>query len=208
VLYGSAASGEFSAKRSNINILVVLDDAGVDNLSRARSLLNSRKHGRINPVFVSEEFLKSSADVFPIEFLDMKENYTLLRGADSLKDLAIDGKNLRFQCEHELKAAIINLKRLCLKGPSAGLEGALLGAATSAMHILRSFLKSKGAAPRYGKEAALDEIERALNLEMAALRRLLEAKRLAVRLGRKETDLLSRAFVRELEAAAAVIDRS
>ena len=34
ILYGSAASGEFTGRYSNINLLIVLDDTSLDNLNK------------------------------------------------------------------------------------------------------------------------------------------------------------------------------
>ena len=57
----------------------------------------------INPVFFTEDYIIRSTDVFPIEFLDMKENHVTLYGKDLFEAIAVDTKNLRFQCEQEIK---------------------------------------------------------------------------------------------------------
>jgi len=108
ILYGSAASGEYVSKHSNLNILVVLKNTQQNELIKAVKLV--KKFGTINPLFLTEDYIASSTDVFPIEFLDMQENYSLLFGKDVLKSINIDISNLRFQCEQELKSKLINLK--------------------------------------------------------------------------------------------------
>ena len=113
-LYGSAASGEFSTGHSNINLAVVLNDTSLSNLSKIAPILNKNKFRLLNVLFFTEDCIKSSADVFPVEFLDIKENHNILCGKDIVADLPIDIKNLRFQCEQELKSKIINIKKIYL----------------------------------------------------------------------------------------------
>ena len=109
ILYGSAASGEFSARHSNVNIAVILRDTSLANLSRIAPLLNKYKFRPLKVIFFTEIYIKNSADVFPIEFLDIKENHKILYGSDLLAGLKIDIKNLRFQCEQELKSKILSV---------------------------------------------------------------------------------------------------
>jgi len=119
ILYGSAASGEYSSANSNVNLAVVLDDSGLANIARAARLVNKRKFRLVKPVFFTEKYIASSTDVFPLEFLDMKENNIVLYGKDLLKDVRVDEKNLRFQCEQELKSKLINIKTAYLDHRSA-----------------------------------------------------------------------------------------
>ncbi|MDD5496575.1 MAG: nucleotidyltransferase domain-containing protein, partial [Candidatus Omnitrophica bacterium] len=118
VLYGSAASGKFSERYSNLNLLIVLDDASPENLKKIAPLLNTKRFRAFNMIVLTEEFILSSTDVFPIDFLDMKEKHVLLYGRDLLSGLEIDISNLRFQCEHELKSHLISMKRTYLHGQS------------------------------------------------------------------------------------------
>ena len=96
ILYGSAASGEFADRQSNLNLLVVLDNAGLDNLSKVSRVINGRKFQLLRPLFFTEEYIRGSLDVFPIEFLDIKENFAVLYGKENLSDLPVDTINLNF----------------------------------------------------------------------------------------------------------------
>ncbi len=147
-LYGSAAAisnsrAEFIPAYSNLNILVLLKSTAPLELKKATRIVNKFK--KITSLFLTEEYILSSTDVFPIEFLDMQENYILLYGKDFLKDLRIDLKNLRFQCEHELKAKLLSLKQLYLglNNHPALLKEPLFRLFTSTLHILRNVLRLK-----------------------------------------------------------------
>ena len=160
ILYGSAASGEFIDRHSNLNLLVVLKDTSLQNLKKASGFINRRKFAFVHPLFLTEEYIKSSSDVFPIEFLDMKENYRLLYGRDILAGVAIDTRNLRFQCEQELKSKLIVLRQMYLRRnkDSAGLRALLFKSFNSVMHILRNVLRLKGKEPAYLKQDILQDV--------------------------------------------------
>ena len=87
IVYGSAASGEFIDEHSDVNLLVVLDDDSLANLEKVSVLVNQKKFSRFIPVFFTQNYIKASSDVFPIEFLDMQENYALIFGKDVLQVL-------------------------------------------------------------------------------------------------------------------------
>ena len=168
VLYGSAAAGEFIENHSNVNILIVLHTTDLSTLELSRKLVHKCLASRIEPLFLSREFLLNSGDVFPIEFLDMKENHDCLYGEDILKDINVDLANLRFQCEQELKSKIILLKQQYLKiNPQDRTSlGLLLSKnVTSAMHIFRNLIRLKGQPPSYIREEILKEMFDAMQIQ-------------------------------------------
>jgi predicted nucleotidyltransferase len=208
ILYGSAASGEFTAGHSNIDLLVILKDTSLENLAKIVKMVNAPKFRIFNPIFFTEEYIGSSIDVFPIEFLDMKENHSLIYGKDVLKNLNIDMRNLRFQCEHELKAILINIKRLYLNNRAKNAISALMFKSfTSGMHLLRNILRLKGKTPPYAKEELIKELERELELDEAIFRRVYSLKKGNIRLTYKEVEDLFFSLAEELEKAVNIIDR-
>src|SRR5712692_3767553 len=73
VLYGSAAEGEFHPEYSDLNLLCVLRDASFASLSKIAGVVEwwrGKKHHP--PLVLRASELKTSADVFSIEFVDMK----------------------------------------------------------------------------------------------------------------------------------------
>ncbi len=209
ILYGSAASGEFTDKHSNLNILAVLKNADPENLKKASGLINKRRFGLINPLFFTEDYIRSSTDVFPIEFLDMKENYTVLAGRDTLKDVPVDTRNLRFQCEQELKAKLIALRQLYLRRnrDSAALCVFLFKSFTSITHILRNVLRIKGKQPPYLKQDILKDIAAEFQIDRNAWEKILAARNKQIRLNAKEIEQLFIDFVRDLEKIINFVDK-
>jgi hypothetical protein len=111
VLYGSAVSHEYSPGRSDINFALFLKD---NSISRLRNCVETQKRwsrkGVSVPLFLTREYIKSSLDTFPIEFLDMQSCYRLLYGEDILSTIEIEKGYLRLQCERELKGVMLHLR--------------------------------------------------------------------------------------------------
>lgn len=207
IIYGSAASGEFLNRHSNINLLIVLKNTGLENLDKVSAIINSYKFRMFNPVFITEEYLRDSSDVFPIEFLDMKENYLVSLGKDVLKDLVIDPKNLRFQCEQELKAKLLNLKTVFLRNKnSPALRNILFKAVTSTLHVARNLLRLRGKTPPYKKEEILQSLVKEFSVGTGAASRILEIKNKNLKLNYRETERLFFDFAAELEKIADLTD--
>jgi predicted nucleotidyltransferase len=207
ILYGSAASGEFVNKQSNLNLLVVLKDTDLENLKKSIGLV--KRFGMFNPLFLTEDYIHQSTDIFPIEFLDMKENYRILYGKDVLSVLNIDSSNLRFQCEQELKAKLLNLRQiyLAIHKDNTSLRSLLLKSFTSVLHILRNVLRLKGKAPVYRKEDILKDIALEFPVDIAIWRRILSVKNERLRLSGKETEDLFFGFTRDLEKIVEIVDK-
>ena len=66
---------------------------------------------------MSADEMRRSADVFSIEFLDMRRHYRLLWGEDVLKTLEIPMRLHRAQVEYELREKTILLRQRLLMAP-------------------------------------------------------------------------------------------
>src|SRR6202521_4450733 len=115
ILYGSAASGAYIADYSDVNLLCVLGEtsfAAIEALAPA--IEGWGKQNQRAPLLMSAEEMRRSADVFSIEFLDMRRNYRLLWGEDVLKTLEIPMRLHRAQVEYELREKTILLRQRLL----------------------------------------------------------------------------------------------
>ncbi|MFH1874070.1 MAG: hypothetical protein ABH859_02665 [Pseudomonadota bacterium] len=111
VLYGSAASTDFSKKLSDYNTIVVLKDPAPANLAKSGKLIRKWiKKGNPVPLFFDPKHIERSLDVFPLEFLDIKDRHKVLIGHDPFENIKVDFSNLRHQCETELKGKLLYLR--------------------------------------------------------------------------------------------------
>src|SRR3981081_1245226 len=124
-LYGSAASGDYIADYSDVNLLCVLGEtsfAAIEALAPAIEWWGKQKH-RL-PLLMSAEEMRRSADVFSIEFLDMRRNYRVLWGEDVLKTLEIPMRLHRAPVEYAVREKTILLAEgLLLSRSEQGKEG-------------------------------------------------------------------------------------
>ncbi|MGI8812899.1 MAG: hypothetical protein ACR2IH_10315 [Pyrinomonadaceae bacterium] len=112
ILYGSAAAGDFVASRSDYNILIALQRITPQDLRNAHASVREwQKMGHPVPVYFTVSELQNSADVFPIEFLQMETARKVIFGKDVLEGLTISDESLRHQVEYELRSKLIRLRR-------------------------------------------------------------------------------------------------
>jgi hypothetical protein len=128
LLYGSAARGEYRSATSDLNLLVVLKDLELVQLTRAATLTRGWvESGNPPPLLMSAEEWWSSADVFPIEYTDIRDAHRVLHGVDPFAKMRIRREHLRLQLEHEIRSKKIQLREGILVGASdPSLMGRLL----------------------------------------------------------------------------------
>jgi hypothetical protein len=111
VLYGSAAAGDFVPESSNYNVLAVIDGLGLAELDAlAKPVAKWTKAGHRPPLLFARGQLQSTADVFPIELLDMQQSHRVLFGDDPLAGITIKPECLRLQLERELNEKLLTLR--------------------------------------------------------------------------------------------------
>jgi len=207
ILYGSGSSAEFVLNHSNLNFLIVLHNFNPATLKKAEKIVNSFPH--FEPLFLTQANINSSLDIFPIEFLDMKENYKVIYGQDILRNLSIDIKNLRFQCEQELRIKLIALRQLYCKSSSHKrlLLSVLLKTYTSVLHILRNVLRLTGKPAPYKKDLIIHELSRTLSINVSVWQRILAIKNNSEKIALKDIDGLYAQFIEELDKWVEFVDK-
>lgn len=209
ILYGSAASGEYVKGKSNINCLVLLKQVTLAELKKCRKHLHQwRKNAIVVPLFLDPAYLRSSTDVFPIEFLDMKERYRLLYGQDFLRDMEVSLGNLRFQCEQELKGKVLRLRQLYLEKADSieALKSLMTKSISSFTVLFKALLRLKGVLAPQSTEDVLARLSE-LGLPKEALTRVSRLKREDTKLRRDELDLLFGQYLDEVQAAVNFVDQ-
>jgi len=86
VLYGSAARADWVPGRSDVNLLVLLDDTSPNALRRLTPAVTAwHTKGFAPPLIMGLDEWQRSADVFPIEIADMQAAHRVLCGADPVQ---------------------------------------------------------------------------------------------------------------------------
>jgi predicted nucleotidyltransferase len=163
ILFGSSVSGEFQAKHSHLDILCVIERSDVSQIDALQPAIEwwIRKNNPEPRVFTAEE-LRRSADVFPIELLDMKERHRVLFGEDVLAQLSVPLRYHKLQVERELRTNSLRLRQAFLvapKKPKARL-GIMVSSVSSFVALFRHALIALGEPPAASKRDAIDRMAR------------------------------------------------
>ncbi len=111
VLYGSAARSDFVPGRSDLNFLLLVDDAGLDRLLALGGYTKKWSKRHVSPpVIMKPGMLERALDSYPLEFLGMKAAYEVVFGEDPLAGLEFDPRDVRLQCERELRGKLLLLR--------------------------------------------------------------------------------------------------
>ncbi|MFZ0429247.1 MAG: nucleotidyltransferase domain-containing protein [Acidobacteriota bacterium] len=144
ILYGSAAAGDYLAEGSDFNILVALERLGLEELDALVPITEKWvKEGNPPPLLFTKDRFERSADVFPIEILDIKESHRVLSGEDIVAELDVSRENLRLQLEHELKGKLIQLRAafLVTKRDSGRIVALMVDSLSSFLVLARAALR-------------------------------------------------------------------
>lgn len=143
VLYGSAARGDYIPGRSDINVMLIVDQLRPQALrSLGKAFTGWRKTSREPPLVMSRAEWNRATDVFPIEITDMQTAYRVLRGADPLHGVQVDRADLRKALEREFRGKLVRLHQgYAAYAPDPGALGALgLQSAATILVLLRGVL--------------------------------------------------------------------
>jgi len=179
VLYGSAAMGDWHEKRSDLNVLCVLDRLTPEELAHSEAVFRWwREQGNPPPLLLTAEEVQNSTDCFPMEFRDMQEHRRILYGTDVIKDLTVDNCFYRAEVEHELRAKQIRLRQKgaeLLHNPERLLT--LLTDSISTFCVLaRHALVLSGNPPQWTKKEIVAALERTTGRSFSAVNEILSLR--------------------------------
>lgn len=179
VVYGSAVAAPGNARKSDYQLLIITRQLTAANLRHVRSALHWwTVQGFALPVFFTADEFKTSLDVFPIEFRQMKRAYKVLHGEDLLAGVEISQANLRHETEFELRGKLLRLRSLSIQaGESASdLTRLMTESIVSFVRFLRPLLELLGEEPPLGRLATAKHIGERLKIDTSPLVRVLNLR--------------------------------
>ena len=111
-LIGAIAGGTFDATRHSIRSVLVLKTIDLEMLRRFSE--HGPKLGKrfiAAPLIMTDEYIKTSLDTFPLELLEISQRHVTVFGEDPFADMTFDDSHIRLQCERELKTVLISLRQ-------------------------------------------------------------------------------------------------
>ena len=207
--YGSATGPDFIPGRSDVNLVVVVEKLGGAVLT---SLLETVKWGRKRriaaPLLLTPEYVETSLDVFPIEFVEIRESQALLAGEDFFGMLEAKPLEMRLECESQLKAAVLRTRQAYLEiGMNRkGAEEVLHASLTSLIPVMRAMLRLKGEAVPRMKADVLKAVGRVFGVDCGRLESVLKDKTGDEKIGDRQAHEVLALYVEDIEKLAAAID--
>ncbi len=209
ILYGSGAGPDYRPGRSDINFLIVLGEEGITSLDRAfKTVERWRKRRVAVPLFVTEEYVARSLDVFPVEYLGMQRRHILVHGKDVLADLVFEPRHIRLQCEREIKGKLLHLREGFLRtgGKESGLKELISVSLPAFWAIFEGLLFLKGEDVPGGRAELVRSACASMDLDAALFQELLGVRGETIRPGKERLMDLFRAYMEEIRKLARTVD--
>ena len=211
-LTGEAASPAYRPRKSELTTVVVISEINASVLRTVRGKI--RAWGRLRlatPLLMDSLYIETSRDVFPIEFLDLRERHRLLFGeVDPFADLAIDVEHLRLEVEEQLRGKMLHLWEAYLEtaGSRRQLRRLLLETPASFAPILRGLLHLRQMAGQAGAPSGdlLADVEGAVGVTLPVFRRLLAVQHGDAALGTSEHEEVFEGYLAEVRRLVRVSD--
>jgi predicted nucleotidyltransferase len=180
VLYGSAARGDFHEGHSDLNVLCTLPVVGVKQLTALAPVVKwwTASEKQPTPLFFTADELRSAADVFAVELLDIQKEHRVLHGDDIFANLVVPMNLHRVQVEHELRTLVLKLRQQYVQMPSdeKTLKAVLAKSHSSALTLLRHTLLALGQTPATSARDIFAQVAAATGADDGALAAGLELR--------------------------------
>lgn len=210
LLYGSAVAGEHRKKRSDFNVLVVLDRIPLERLAPVGAVLRAWADGGNPPpmTFTLAEW-RSSADVFPMEYADILERHRVLFGEDVTEGITVARADLRLEVEQQALGKLLHLRREAMAaGDDSSRQLRLLEASLSAiMAVFRGVVRLHGEVPSSDYAALGADVARRAGFDAAPVQRIVEHVRGSRKIEKKEAATILTGYLAEMEALVAHLDQ-
>jgi len=177
VLFGSMASGEFQPSHSDINVLLVIDDAAIPALENlSKPLQRWAAKGHTPPILLAAGELPAFSRALPIEFLDILDHHRIVAGQNVLENFSVDSQFLRAHCEQQMALMLVKLRQAVALagGHEARIRELLLHSVPSALTLYRAILRLKEKLGKMSKIEAAERLARLAGIDAGELRQLQE----------------------------------
>ena len=209
LITGSAAKGEYIRKKSDINFIIVLTEEGMKKIPDFLKI--SKKWAKANvsvPLFLYKEYIKSSLDSFPIEFLNIKNNSRIIFGDDITNIIEIDKNDLRLQVEREIKGKLLQLRQVFFeinKNPKSFQQFISVSISTFNPIFSAAVYLKKDIYPR-NREEIFTEISEIFSIDKDFFERLLDIKKGDLKVSKDTITTIWENYVENIRKISKAID--
>jgi predicted nucleotidyltransferase len=209
VLYGSATGGSYIPGKSDINFMILLSEAGIEHLDRVFKTVDKWKKRKVAiPLFLTQHYVETSLDVYPIEYLNFQRHHLLVYGVDILKDLTFNRDFLRLQCEREIKGKLLLLRKAFLEtsGKKKALKEVIDQSLTAFIAIFEALLFLQGKEQPSEKRELIRSTCELFGLDSELFEKLLFIKEQRIKPDETSLNALFKAYLTEVRKLSKLVD--
>ncbi len=209
ILYGSAATDDYLPGKSDINLMIVLSEKGIEQLDRAFAVIQKWRKKKVSiPLFVTEAYVSTSLDVFPIEYLNFQRRHHLVFGKNILEDLEVDPQFIRLQCEREIKGKLLLLREAFLEASGKGrmLRQLVKHSIPALAAIFEALLHLKGMDVPKPRQEVFEKTCNAYQMDTRLFDQLLAIKQDRLKPANKEMNTIFLNYLTEISKLAKDVD--
>ncbi len=206
---GSALTDDFSLSTSDINSILVLNKMDLSFLEDFAPL--GKKFGKkqiSSPLIMTPDYILSSLDVFPVEFLTIKLLHKTLFGEDIFNDLEINKSDLRYQCERELKVKLIEIRQgyLSSLGNRKFLADGFISSFSGYIPLFRGIIALLGKALPRENEDVLEALQDVSGVNLDIFKTVLKSKKEKTKLSIEILNLIFEDYYKAIEQLGNITD--
>ncbi len=209
-IFGEEAAGAPSAKGRPPKLLAIMMEVGPGQLKKYAGVHRKwASKGIAAPLMLSEETLRSSTDIFPMEFLEMKESSVLLHGRNILPGLEIGLENLRRQCEEQVKGKLIHLSQGYMEtgGDKSAITGLVAASIEPFTEVMRNVLRLMGKDVPVHKHTVIKDFCQDTGLDERPFMEALKLHREGLKPSKDEIDALFADYLEQIRLLAEKVDK-
>jgi predicted nucleotidyltransferase len=210
VLYGSAVSGEFHPKHSDLNVLCVLERLDALELTKLGPVASWwMRKGHPAPLAFTREDLHRSADVFAIELLDIKAGRRVLFGEDVFATMEVPMDLHRLQVERELRVSQVRLRQHFLAAHSIpkAVMRLMTESISSFVALFRHALLALGELPPEGKREVVNRAAALLGFDATPFQAVFDVREGKQKVGSLDVETTFRRYLEGITRVTDEVDR-
>jgi hypothetical protein len=207
---GSAVTEDFKPGLSDINTVIVLGRQDLVTLNALAALVRPMGRKKISPpLLMTKSYIERSRDVFGVEFLDFQLSHQTILGNDPFAALTFDKKDVRLQCERELKAMLIRLRQgyIASAANKKLVRDILISTAKGLEPLLRAILWLKDIVRPAGTEHTFSTAADKLSIKMDSIITAGQWRHQKVRLSEAEMESSFEMIYSTIDQLAEAVDK-
>ncbi len=206
---GSSLTDDFDREKSDVNSVLVLNKMDLGLLEVLASLgKRYGKKGISAPLIMTPEYIMHSLDVFPVEFLNIKLLHETLFGEDLFQNIEIYRKDLRLQCERELKVRLIGLRQgyIASMGDAKILSDLFINTISGYIPLFRGMILILGKEPPLRNEKVLEVLESVSGVDTQVFKTVLKQKRQKTKMAISHLNVIFKDYYAAVEKLGDITD--